>query len=260
MRKLLPAYSLWYREVIRFLRQRNRVFSALGQPILFWIFMGAGFSSSFKPSGFEGSMTYIEYFYPGILLMILLFTAIFSTFSIIEDRNEGFLQGVLLSPASRLSLVLGKVLGGATLASFQALLFLLIAPFLGIELQVFTFLILLLVFFMISFSLTSFGFCLAWHMDSPQGFHAVMMLILLPMWFLSGAFFPLDGLPTVLLYLVKLNPVTYGLVLLRRILYLDQQAEWLNLPSIEFSIFVMILFTIAAFGMAWYLVSRKRVK
>jgi len=254
----LPLYSLWSREVVRFLRQRNRVFGALGQPILFWIFIGAGFSSSFRPAGFESDMTYIEYFYPGILLMILLFTAIFSTFSIIEDRNEGFLQGVMVSPASRLSIVLGKVVGGATIAVLQALLFLIIAPFLGLQLGVVTCLLLFLIFSLVATSLTSFGFSLAWRMDSTQGFHAIMMLMLLPMWFLSGAFFPLEGLPKYLLWLVKLNPMTYGLALLRRVLYMNHSIDWHNVPSIGFSICIMLSFTLITFLISWWMVSSKR--
>src|SRR3990167_1089873 len=129
---LLPLYTLWLREIVRFIRQKNRVFGALGQPLIFWLLFGTSFSASFK----MGNMGYLEYFFPGVLTMIVLFTAIFSSFSIIEDRKEGFLQAVLVSPTPRLSIVLGKVSGGATIALLQALLFLCLAPLAHISLTV----------------------------------------------------------------------------------------------------------------------------
>src|SRR5271170_2009907 len=131
---LRPALSLCHRELIRFLRQRNRVVSALITPIVFWLFVGLGMGHSFSAPG-QSSGGYIEYFFPGTILMIILFTAIFSTISIIEDRREGFLQSVLVAPVSRMSIVLGKVLGGSTLAFGQAAIFLLLAPLIGIHLS-----------------------------------------------------------------------------------------------------------------------------
>ncbi len=106
----LPVVSLWRRELVRFARDRNRLFGAIGQPLVFWLLLGAGFEKSFAPPGISSG--YLEYIYPGILLLILLFTAIFSTISVIEDRREGFMQSVLVAPVSRIGLVLGKVLGG----------------------------------------------------------------------------------------------------------------------------------------------------
>jgi len=256
----LALYSLWIREIIRFFRQRNRVVGALGQPLLFWLFMGTGLNASFQPKLMAQDVSYMEYFYPGILMMILLFTSIFSTFSIIEDRNEGFLQGILVSPAPRLSIILGKVFGGASIALIQALLFLIIAPFLGLKINFLILFYLILFLFLISVSLTSFGFCLAWRMDSMQGFHALMMLILLPMWFLSGAFFPLEGLPAFLQWLMRLNPLTYGLAAVRRLLYWDRHDSFVSLPSLEWSIGIMAGFGLLTLAINGYLVSKKRVQ
>src|SRR5271167_2582522 len=132
-RLLLPAISLCWREIIRFVRQRSRIIGALATPILFWIVIGAGMGRSFR-ADVPGGTNFIEYFFPGTILMILLFTAIFSTISIIEDRREGFLQSVLVAPVSRMSIVLGKVLGGTVLAFGQAVLFLMLAPLAGIHL------------------------------------------------------------------------------------------------------------------------------
>lgn len=257
MKVFLPMYTLWLREVIRFLRQPNRVFGALGQPILFWVLVGSGFKASFRPMMFHLEIGYMEYFFPGIVLMVLLFTAIFSTFSIIEDRNEGFLQGVLVSPSPRLSIILGKVMGGATMAVIQALLFLILAPFLGFKFHVWMFLELILLLFLIAMSLTSFGFMLAWRMDSIQGFHALMMLILLPMWFLSGAFFPMEGVPFLMKWVMQLNPLMYGLSAVRRILY-GSFTDVGELPSLEFSMGVTVLFGFVTILISWFLVSTKK--
>lgn len=249
----LPLYTLWLREIIRFLRQPHRVFGALGQPILFWLLMGMGFGASFRPALFHSEISYIEYFFPGIVLMILLFTAIFSTFSIIEDRNEGFLQGVLVSPSPRFAIVLGKISGGATIAVLEAILFLMIAPVLGFKINFWIAFELVGVLFLIAFSLSSFGFCLAWRMDSIQGFHALMMLILLPMWFLSGAFFPLEGLPMMLQWMMRINPLTYGLSAIRRILYLNMNASLPDMPSMDLSLTVVVLFGLVTVFISWLL-------
>ena len=187
---LLPAMSLARRELVRFIRQPNRVVGALATPIVFWLLIGAGMGSSFKSDAVSGN--YIRYFFPGTILMILLFTAIFSTISIIEDRREGFLQSVLVAPVGRMAIVLGKVLGGTVLAFGQGLIFLILAPTVHIQLSPLTFLLAALMMFLLSFALTALGFCIAWRMSSTQGFHAIMNLFLMPMWFLSGALFPAD--------------------------------------------------------------------
>src|SRR5947208_3508752 len=125
---LLPALSLARRELVRFLRQRNRIIGALATPIVFWLLVGAGMGRSFRADGAPQEYGYLQFFFPGTILMILLFTAIFSTISIIEDRREGFLQSVLVAPIGRMSIVLGKVLGGTILAFGQGVIFLLLAP------------------------------------------------------------------------------------------------------------------------------------
>jgi ABC-2 type transport system permease protein len=216
---LRPALSLCHRELIRFLRQRNRVVSAMVTPILFWLFIGLGVGHSFSTPGQPNSSGYIEYFFPGTILMIILFTAIFSTISIIEDRREGFLQSVLVAPVSRMSIVLGKVLGGTTLAFGQAVIFLLLAPLIGIHFSFLGLLASLLMIAVLSFLLTALGFCIAWRMTSTQGFHAIMMLFLMPMWFLSGALFPPSGAAGIVRIVMLINPLTYGLIALRQTMY-----------------------------------------
>ena len=211
----LATYTLWQREIVRFLRQRNRIIGAFGSPVIFWLLIGSGVGHSFQIPGASESITYMRYFYPGTMLMIVLFTAIFSTISIIEDRQAGFLQGVLVSPVSRASIAWGKILGGATLAIGQSIVFLIPAKLAGIPLPLAGLPSLLAVLILLSIGLTALGYLLAWRMDSVQGFHAIMNLFLLPLWLLSGALFTLDGAFGWIRWIMLLNPVTYGLHIMR---------------------------------------------
>lgn len=225
---LLPAWTLAVREVVRFLRQRSRVIGAVGQPVIFWILFGAGLSGSFQFGGETGSagMSFQEYFLPGVAVLIVLFTSIFSSISVIQDRNEGFLQGVLASPAPRSSIVLGKVLGGTALALFQALLFVLVAPLLrfvglapamNLSLGPLTVLGAVLFLALVAVGLCGLGYLFAWKINSVQGYHGVMSVVLLPMWLLSGAFFPATG-SVWMRWIIACNPLTYGVAGLRRVL------------------------------------------
>lgn len=215
----LPAGTLFQREVVRFLRQRNRVIGAVATPILFWILIGSGMGQSFRPSWAPEGFSYLEYFFPGTVLLMILFTSIFSTISIIEDRREGFLQAVLAAPVNRSAIVMGKMLGGATLATMQGLLLCALAPFSGIALNVGGLLQAGGVMFLTGCALTGLGYLLAWPMQSVQGFHAIMNLILMPMWLLSGALFPSSGAAPWLGAVMALNPLHYGLIALQHTLY-----------------------------------------
>ena len=219
MNKLLPALTLWQREMVRFFRQRDRVVGALATPIVFWLLLGLGLGKSFRTPTAPESHGYLEYFYAGTMVMILLFTAIFSTISVIEDRREGFLQAVLVAPVGRFAIVAGKLLGGTTLALVQGLIFLAFAPVVGVTLSVASVLWLVGVMTLVSFALTGLGFVIAWQLNSTQGFHAIMNLFLIPLWLLSGAVFPASGAPAWLGWVIKLNPLTYGVTALRDGLY-----------------------------------------
>lgn len=242
----LAVFTLAQREWVRFVRQRNRVFGAIGQPLIFWLLFGAGLGPSFTLPGAAEGLSYREYFFPGSLVLILLFTAIFATISIIEDRREGFLQSVLVAPQPRLAMVLGKVLGGSLIALVQALLFLLLGFTLGIQLTLFSFLMLVAFLFLIAVALVALGFVIAWRLDSTQGFHAMMSVFLLPMWLLSGAFFP-PG-PGMLGMVIRLNPLTYGVAGVRQLLYWGTSPEMraaalpTDLPSLPLSVFVTLIF------------------
>lgn len=253
------VYSLWSREVVRFYRQPSRVVGALASPVLFWLLIGFGIGNSFQAGGVSGGANYLEYFFPGTLLLILLFTSIFSTISLIEDRREGFLQSVLVAPVSRGAIVLGKVLGGATLAFIQGLLFLILMPLMGLQVSFAGLLFVLLILFINSFAMTTLGFIFAWRMQSVQGFHAVMNLVLMPLWLLSGALFPAEDSPAWLSAAIFCNPLSYGLAALRRALY-HQELLLQSTPPMELSLIVLSLFSVGLFLAAVFVASKRRVE
>ncbi len=288
-RPWLAAWTLCRREWVRFIRQGNRVFAALGQPIIFWILLSGLLGSSFQmgagagavpqtttavapdaappntaaPAQTAGSVatttvSYAQYFFPGTLVMIILFTAIFATISVIEDRREGFLQSVLVAPVPRWSVVTGKVVGGALIALAHAAVFMLLCFTLNVPLTLLTVPAVLLLLFVIGIALTSLGLAIAWPMQSTQGFHAIMMVFLLPMWLLSGAFAPPGN--NWIGWIVRFNPLTYCLALLRRILYWGadanvKEAVLAGLPSTWLCTLVTVAFVCAMFGLAWRVAS-----
>lgn len=262
------VYALTIRELVRFFRQRTRLIGALGQPFIFWILFGTGLRGSFQPPEWAPpELTYQQYFFPGVAVLILMFTAIFSTISIIEDRLEGFLQAVLAAPVSRLGIVCGKLCGGTLLALTQVSLFLLVAPVLHtlhlvptmIEVTSVVNLILVVVFLVLmAFSLTALGYVIAWPMQSTQGFHAIMSVFLMPMWLLSGAFFPAEGADW-LGWIMAVNPLSYGVAGLQQLL-LPGVTEANGLPSIATCICVMIGFGTVCLGISVWQTGRSSVK
>ncbi len=249
--------TLSRRELVRFFRQRNRVIGAIGQPTLFWILFGAGLGPSFQLPGMENSsMSYREYFFPGTLVLILLFTAIFSTISIIEDRREGFLQSVLVAPIRRWAMVMGKLLGASVIAVAQGLLFLLLGLTIGLKFSPLLLLGIVGFLFALSLALAALGFVIAWRLDSTQGFHAVMSMFLLPMWLLSGAFFP--ATEGVLGWLVRFNPLSYGVAGLRQLLYYHTpDALPPGTPSLVLCVSVTVAFAVVTFAAAWFSAGRR---
>ena len=266
----LAIYTLAQRELTRFFRQPTRVIGAIGQPMIFWILFGSGLRDSFVAPQWAGTakneMTFQEYFFPGIAVLIVLFTAIFSTISIIEDRREGFLQGVLAAPVPRASIVLGKLCGGTILAMFQAGLFLAIGPLLSyvglapdmkVSVSPQSALLALLFLGLLSFQLTALGYAIAWPMSSTQGFHAIMSVFLMPMWLLSGAFFP-AGQSGWLSWIICLNPLTYGLAGLRRLLYAGRSFAD-GLPAMTTCFVVTMSFTLVLVLLCVFLTERRSV-
>jgi ABC-2 type transport system permease protein len=259
---LAAVCALTWREIVRFYRQRSRIVGSLGTPLVFWLLFGAGLSRSFR-LGASGGPSFLEYFFPGSLLLIVLFTAIFSSISIIEDRREGFLQGVLVAPIPRWAMVLGKVLGGTLVALLQGLIFLLVALTLPIELQPLAVVQLVALLFVAALGLTSLGYVFAWRLDSTQGFHAVMNLVLMPMWLLSGGFFPAPAWSgggwgqQALHVAMRINPLSYSVAGVRQLLApgLDHGGSWV--PGMAMCWLVSVGFALACFFAA-VLVSRQR--
>jgi ABC-2 type transport system permease protein len=249
----IPAASLWWREVVRFYRQRARVVGVIASPLLFWIVIGSGFGTSFK----SGGQHYLDYFFPGALIMIVLFTAIFTMMSVIEDRKEGFLLSVLVAPVSRSVIVLGKVLGGATLATLQGLIFLIFAPALGIHFTLASFAMTVLVVFLVAFSLTALGFIIAWPMDSTQAFHAIINLFLIPLWLLSGSLFPLAGASFWIRMVMLINPLTYGTEALRTLLFPGSNNDGFSLAT---NMAVLVGFTVVMFALSFLVANRRSTK
>lgn len=253
---VLPAFTLWWREIVRFYRQPGRVVGVLASPLVFWAVLGSGFGTSFRSGGGPGQQHYLDYSYPGILILIVLFTSIFTMMSVIEDRKEGFLLSVLVAPVPRTAIVLGKVLGGTTLAAVQGMIFLVFAPFAGIHVNPLQVLLVGVVVFLVSFSLTALGFAIAWPMDSSQAFHGIVNLFLIPLWLLSGALFPLAGASGWIRMIMRLNPLTYGVEGLRELLYPGVE----NTFPLTSSIATLLLFSLVMFGFAFLMANRRTTK
>jgi len=226
---IAAAWMLAKREWVRFFRQRNRVTAAILQPLLFWLLFGTGLSGAFQSTG---ELNFMQFFLPGTLALIVLFTAIFSTISVIEDRREGFMQAVLVAPVGRWPVLVGKVLGGSAIAWVQAVFFLLLVWVVGTADPGGAVLPLLGLLALVALAMCGLGMIVAWPMESTQGFHAIMMLGLMPMWLLSGTFFPIPALGAnasigqwILGAIMRANPLSYSMVEMRRLLF----------PQIDFS-------------------------
>jgi ABC-2 type transport system permease protein len=254
-RLLLPAYTLWLREIVRFYRQPARVAGVIASPLLFWAVLGSGFAKTFQSASLHGT-NYLAYIFPGSIALIVLFTAIFSMMSLIQDRNEGFLLSVLAAPVSRGAIVLGKVSGGATLAAIQGTIFLIFTPLVGIHLTIASLLLAIAVIALISFSLTALGFVTAWPMDSTQAFHAIVNIILIPLWMLSGAMFPASGASGWLRIFMRINPLTYGVDALRNALFPAQPTDF----PLTINLAVSILFCVLTFAASAVIVNRRTNK
>src|SRR5579885_2878827 len=235
----LPAFTLWWRELVRFYRQRSRVIGVIASPLVFWVVLGSGFGRSFQGGGSQ-PQHYLDYFYPGTLIMIVLFTSIFTMMSVIEDRKQGFLLSVMVAPVPRPAIVLGKVLGGTTLSAAQGLIFLLFAPFAGVQMHWTALPLIVLTVLMVSTS----------------AFHAIINLFLIPLWLLSGALFPLSSASGWLRVLMRINPLTYGVEALRTLLYPNLPTE----ESLAASMATLVLFSLFMFGLAFVVANRRTTK
>ncbi|MEK6544543.1 MAG: ABC transporter permease [Elusimicrobiota bacterium] len=244
-RFLMATASLWKREMVRFLRDRGRVIGSVVPPLIFWLLAGSGLARSFEA---------YRHFFPGTLSLIILFTAVFSTISIIEDRKEGFLQSVLVSPAPRSSIVMGKILGSACLAVLEATLFLALFPLAIGSASIAQYALTILAMFLMALGLSGMGFIMAWKLDSTQGFHSVMNMLLLPMWILSGAMFSQDTAAKWLAKIMAVNPLTYGVTAID--LSLGTAVTAASLPSLGVCFAILSAFSIIIFWISLTLAKR----
>ncbi len=216
---LRAIYMIWRRDLVRFWRDKVRVVGALAQPLLFLVILGTGLSSALRGAGSGGfrGLDYQVFMYPGIIGMAVLFSSIFSGMSIIWDREFGFLKEVLVAPIDRSAVAIGKTLGGATQASLQGVILLLLAPFMGVRLGPLAVLELLGIIFCVAFALSGVGVAVAARMRSMMGFQFVLNFLVQPAFFLSGALFPVTGLPGWMTALTRVDPLSYGVDPIRRI-------------------------------------------
>jgi len=228
--------ALWRREVVKFVRDASRVAGAVLQPVAIWLLLGFGFRGSFRPPTPSGmDIPYLEFLFPGMIALVALFTSIFSTISIVEERHSGFLQAALAAPVRRLSLVLGAALGSATLAVAQGLLFFAVLPLTGHVPSLAGFALMAGIMALVALGFAAVGIVVAWQSRTTRGFHAVITLCMIPLWVLSGAFFPAEGAPTVLQWTIRLNPLSHGIAALRTAMY------WPQDPPIDASSFALSL-------------------
>jgi ABC-2 type transport system permease protein len=224
MRNLRGAYTIWYRDVLRFSRDRARIIASLGQPLLYLFVFGTGLAPAMSAQT-AGQVDFRQFMFPGILAMAVLFTAIFSAVSVVWDREFGFLKEVMVAPVSRSAVALGKVAGGATVAMFQGLIIMVLAPVVGVKLSAGQLASVVVLMLLLATVMTSFGLFIAARQKTMEGFQMMVNFLLMPMFFLSGAFFPLRNLPLWMTWLTRVDPVTYGVDGLRH------EALRSNLPA-----------------------------
>ena len=246
---------LWRRDVMRFLRQPSRLAGALGQPVIFWLVIGSGLSPTFQLPGL--AMNYLEFFFPGVIVMVLVFASIFSSISVIDDRTQGFLQAVITGPGSRAAMVLGKCFGSTTVALIQASLFLLLAPLAGFDVTQTAWLLLLGAMTLASLGLTAMGFLVAWLLDNVQAYHAIQMVVLVPLWVVSGAMFPPNPGSGAFMTLMTFNPVSYAVTATRHAFY-GMQAPAATVLEVSAAGSMLVLAAFATFCLGCAMIACER--
>jgi ABC-2 type transport system permease protein len=228
IRNLRTIGMVWKREIIRFRRTPARIVSGLAQPILFLFVLGAGIKPLVGETS-AGGVDYQQFILPGVMAMSVLFSSLFSAISIVWDREFGFLREMLVAPVSRAGLVLGKAAGSGTVAAGQGLILLIAAPIVGVHLDALQIIQVIPLLLLLAFALTAFGIVIASRMQRMESFQMVMGLVVNPMLFLSGAIFPLAGLATWLAVVTRLNPATYGIDPIRRVMLGESDAAPLTI-------------------------------
>ncbi|MCF8335834.1 MAG: ABC transporter permease [Bacteroidales bacterium] len=222
MSGMSAIYTIWYRNVLKYFRMKSRIIGSLGMPFFFLVIVGFGLNSAIAVPGMQ--VNYVEFIAPGIISMSILFSSMFSGVQLVIDKQIGFLKETLVAPVSRLHLMIGQTLGGATTAVMQGLLVFIISIAIGVGLPSFSGILISLVFmFLIGLSFTSVGIAFASRMEDTHGFQLIVNFVLFPVFFLSGALFPLDRIPDWLSFLTYIDPLTYGVEGIRYGMLADSQ-------------------------------------
>ena len=211
-------YVIVAREFKKFIREKSRLFSAIARPLLWLFIVGAGMSR-LVPG--DTGVPYTQFIFPGIIGMTILFSSIFSSISIIWDKEFGFMKEILVAPVSRFSIVIGKALSGTIISTIQAAIILALFPFVGFHLGVLQIISMIVICASVSFCISAFGIVLATFYDSYESFSVIMNFIVMPMFFLSGAMYPVRLLPDILRFVAKLNPLTYGIDAMKHVIFPD---------------------------------------
>jgi len=210
-----PVYVICLREFKKFFREKSRLLGTLARPVLWLFVVGNGMNSLIKP---QAGFSYLQFIFPGMIGMTILFSSIFSSISIVWDREFGFMKEMLVAPISRLSIVIGKALSGTLISVAQAVIILVLTPFLGIHLTIIQFIEVTAVAILVSFCITSMGILIAARLSSFDGFNIIMNFLVMPMFFLSGAMYPVSSMPPALRHLTHVNPLTYGIDAFKHVL------------------------------------------
>jgi ABC-2 type transport system permease protein len=218
MIQLRPIYVICLREFIKFFREKSRLLGTLARPVLWLFVVGNGMSALIRP---QAGFSYLQFIFPGMIGMTILFASIFSSISIVWDREFGFMKEMLVAPISRLSIVVGKAVSGTAISAAQAIIILVLVPLLGIRLTALQFLEVTALAVLVSFCITSLGILIAARLTSFDGFNIIMNFLVMPMFFLSGAMYPVASMPDALRQLTYLNPLTYGIDSLKHVLLRD---------------------------------------
>jgi ABC-2 type transport system permease protein len=241
MQDIGAIFILWLRDLKRYWYDKPRIVASLGQPLLFLFVLGSALSPSFNgPKG----VNFTEFIFPGIIAMTLLFTSVFSAMSIVWDREFGFLKEVMVAPISRWAIAIGKAFGGATVALFQGIIMLSLSLLIGVKLSFFSIFCSIVIMFLIAFAMTSLGIMIAARMKEMEGFQVVVNFLIMPIFFLSGALFPFDHLPRWLALLTRIDPLTYGVDLLRGVM-LNVHSFPLTLDLVVIGSFAVVMLAIA---------------
>jgi ABC-2 type transport system permease protein len=259
MNNMLGIYTIWYRDVLRFWHDKARMFSAILFPVMFLVIFGSGLQGTIGLMA--GGVNFTQFMFPGIMGMSVLMGSFMSGVSIVWDREFGFLKEVLVAPISRISVAVGRTLGAATVATIQGIIILVLAPILDVPLSVGAVFALIPLMFLLAASMGSMGILLASRVKSTEAFQAIMQMLMFPMIFLSGVFFPMQNLPAWMSFIVKINPATYGVAAIRQMvlgtipdspfniyLFGHLMSIWENIGVLAVFGLIMILLAMWSFG------------